>query len=97
MSQVIQPPHQEVAAEARQVAAKDVAETGWKQAGQERWLWPAVTATAALLFHARRGVGGCGPCWGRSPCGCSPPAAGGPTGRCRWRGGRPAGPTRARA
>src|SRR5262249_22139972 len=38
---------------------KNVDETGWKQAGQKRWLWAAVTATAALfVIHLRRGAAG---------------------------------------
>ena len=34
-------------------------ETGWKQAGQKRWLWTAVSSTAALfVIHLRRGAAG---------------------------------------
>jgi transposase len=59
MSEALQPPHQEIAAEVRQAAAKNVDETGWKQAGKKRWLWAAVTAKAALfVIHTRRGVAG---------------------------------------
>jgi transposase len=59
MAQALEQPHQEVAQEVRQAAAKNVDETGWKQAGKKRWLWAAVTATAALfVIHARRGVAG---------------------------------------
>jgi transposase len=36
-----------------------VDETGWKQAGKKRWLWTAVTSTAALfVIHLRRGAAG---------------------------------------
>jgi transposase len=59
MSQALEAPHQEIAQEVRQAAAKNVDETGWKEGGQKRWLWAAVTATAALfLIHARRGAVG---------------------------------------
>lgn len=59
MSRALEAPHREVAAQVRQAAAKNVDETGWKQAGQKRWLWAAVTATAALfVIHARRGAAG---------------------------------------
>ena len=59
MSEALEAPHQEVAEEVRQAPAKNVDETGWKQAGKKRWLWAAVTATAALfVIHTRRGVVG---------------------------------------
>jgi len=59
MSQALQPAHQEIAAEVRQAPAKNVDETGWKQAGDQRWLWAAVTATAALfVVHLKRGAVG---------------------------------------
>ena len=39
----------------REAPAKNVDETGWKQAGQKRWLWGAATATVAFfVIHARR-------------------------------------------
>ena len=38
----------------REAAAKNVDETGWKQAGRKRWLWGAATATVAFfVIHAR--------------------------------------------
>jgi transposase len=59
MSAALEPAYQEVAAAVRPAAAKNVDETGWKQAGSKRWLWTAVTATAALfVIHVRRGAVG---------------------------------------
>jgi len=57
MSDALQPAHQEIAQAVRQAPAKNVDETGWKQAGDKRWLWAAVTATAALfVIHLKRGA-----------------------------------------
>jgi transposase len=59
MSQTLQPAHQEFAEAVRAAAVKNVDETGCKQAGQKRWLWAAVTATAALfVVHLKRGAAG---------------------------------------
>jgi transposase len=59
MSQALQPAHQQIAEEVRPAPLKNVDETGWKQAGSKRWLWAAVTASAALfVIHLRRGVAG---------------------------------------
>ena len=59
MSAALQPAHREIAQEVRAAPAKNVDETGWKQAGDKRWLWAAVTATAALfVIHLRRGAAG---------------------------------------
>jgi transposase len=59
LSAALLPAHDEIADEVRQAPAKNVDETGWKQAGQKRWLWAAVTATAALfVIHLRRGAAG---------------------------------------
>jgi transposase len=59
MSEALEAPPREIAAEVRQAAARNVDETGWKEAGQKRWLWAAVTASAALfVIHARRGADG---------------------------------------
>src|SRR3954452_3172037 len=53
------PAHQEIAEQVRQAPAKNVDETGWKQAGKKRWLWAAVTSTCALfVIHLRRGAEG---------------------------------------
>jgi transposase len=57
MSQALAAAHQEIVAEVRSAPVKHVDETGWKQAGQRRWLWTAVSATAvAFLIHLRRGA-----------------------------------------
>jgi transposase len=59
MSEALEAPHREIAAEVRPAAAKNVDKTGWKEAGKKRWLWAAVTASAALfVIHARRGADG---------------------------------------
>jgi transposase len=59
MAQALEAPHQEIARQVRQAPAKNVDETGWKQAGKRHWLWTAVTATAVLfVVHARRGAAG---------------------------------------
>src|SRR5262249_24981500 len=47
--------HDEAGEAVRAAAAKNVDETGWKQAGDRRWLWAAATATVAFfVIHARR-------------------------------------------
>jgi transposase len=57
MSQALQPAHRQIAEEVRPAPVKNVDETGWKQAGKKRWLWAAVTASAALfVIHLRRGA-----------------------------------------
>jgi transposase len=59
MSAALLPAHEEIAGEVRPAPAKNVDETGWKQAGKKRWLWAAVTGTAALfVIHIRRGAEG---------------------------------------
>jgi transposase len=59
LSAALLPAHDEIAFQVRQAAAKNVDETGWKQAGKKRWLWAAVTATAALfVVHLKRGAAG---------------------------------------
>jgi transposase len=51
--------HAEATAAIRRAPVKYADETGWKQAGQPRWLWAAVTRTAAcFVVHARRGLDG---------------------------------------
>lgn len=43
----------------RAAPVKNADETGWKQAGQRRWLWTAATATVAyFIIHVRRGWDG---------------------------------------
>ena len=55
MSAALAPAHSEAGRSVREAPAKNVDETGWKQAGQKRWLWGAATATAAFfVIHARR-------------------------------------------
>src|SRR5262249_8081971 len=59
MGRALLPAYHEVAEGVRAAAVKNVEETGWKQAGKRRWLWAAVTATAALfVVHRRRGAVG---------------------------------------
>jgi transposase len=56
MSAALAAPHAEALEAVRQAEAKHVDETGWKQAGQKRWLWLAATSTvAAFLICAGRG------------------------------------------
>ncbi len=45
-------PHQEILQAVQQAPVKDVDETGWKKAGQRRWLWVAV-AGVAVFFAVR--------------------------------------------
>jgi transposase len=59
LGDALAPAHQEIANEVRPAPVKNVDETGWKQAGKKRWLWAAVTGTAALfVIHLRRGAEG---------------------------------------
>src|SRR5262249_55127665 len=45
-------PHQEILHAVQEAEVKNVDETGWKEAGQGRWLWVAVT-TAAVFFAVK--------------------------------------------
>jgi transposase len=57
MSAALAGPHRRLGEEVRTAPSKNVDETSWKQNGQKRWLWVAVTATAAyFLVHLRRGA-----------------------------------------
>ena len=57
MSAALAPAHEQIAQEVRPAATKNVDETGWKQAGSKRWLWAALTSTAALfVIHLKRGA-----------------------------------------
>jgi transposase len=57
LSEALAAPHQEIARAVEQAAVKYADETGWKQAGKERWLWAAVTAGAAyFLVQVGRGA-----------------------------------------
>jgi len=59
LSAALLPAHEEVAEAVRPAPAKNVDETGWKQAGKKRWPWAAVTSTAALfVIHLKRGAEG---------------------------------------
>lgn len=56
MSAALAAPHAEALEAVRQAQVKHVDETGWKQAGQRRWLWLAATAgLAVFLIHVGRG------------------------------------------
>jgi transposase len=57
MSAALAPAWAGAVAAVRAAGVKHVDETGWKEAGQRRWLWVAATATvAAFLVHARRNL-----------------------------------------
>jgi len=56
MSAALAAPHAAALDAVRAAPVKHVDETGWKQAGQRRWLWLAATSTvAAFLIGAGRG------------------------------------------
>jgi transposase len=56
MSAALAAPHAQALEAVRQAPAKNVDETGWKQAGRRRWLWLAATPTvAAFLICVGRG------------------------------------------
>jgi transposase len=42
-------PHQEILQAVQQAGVKNVDETSWKQAGQKRWLWVAVSSVAVFF------------------------------------------------
>lgn len=55
LSQALASPHEWLGQLVRAAPAKNVDETSWKQNGQKRWLWVAVSATAVFfLVHLRR-------------------------------------------
>jgi transposase len=56
LSEALAPAHQEIATVVQQAEAKNVDETGWKQAGQRRWLWAAVSV-GAVYFSVQVGRG----------------------------------------
>jgi transposase len=61
-------PHQEALQAVRAADIKNVDETSWKQAGQKRWLWVAVTTgVLAFLIHRRRGADGLQALLGEQP------------------------------
>ena len=49
MSAALREPYQEAQQNVRAAAVKNTDETGWRQAGQRRWLWLAATATVACF------------------------------------------------
>src|SRR5262245_36115719 len=55
MSAALSQPHQQAIEAVQQAPVKHADETGWKQAGQKRWLWVATTASVAVfLIHRLR-------------------------------------------
>lgn len=51
--------HDEARVAVQAAPVKNTDETGWKQAGQRRWLWAAATATVAFfVIHVRRSGAG---------------------------------------
>ena len=52
-------PYQEAQAAVREAPVKNTDETSWKEKGDKRWLWSAVTATVAFfVIHLRRNFAG---------------------------------------
>ena len=52
-------PYQEAQIAVREAPVKNTDETGWSEKGQKRWLWTAVTTTAAFfVIHLRRNFQG---------------------------------------
>jgi transposase len=59
MSAALASAHTEAQQAVQQAAAKNVDETGWKQAGAKRWLWGAATALAVcFVITPTRGAAG---------------------------------------
>lgn len=59
MSAALASAHAQAQQAVQQAQAKNVDETGWKQAGQKRWLWGAATAlVACFVIAASRGAVG---------------------------------------
>jgi transposase len=57
MSEALAPAHEQALEAVRAAPVKHVDETGWKQAGQRRWLWVAATQiAAAFVIHTRRNL-----------------------------------------
>jgi transposase len=57
MSAALAKAHAEAQQAVQEADAKNVDETGWKRAGQKRWLWGAATATVAcFVIAATRGA-----------------------------------------
>lgn len=65
-STALQPAHVEAQQAVRDAAAKNVDETGWKQAGKRCWLWAAATKlVACFVIHPSRGAVGLAALLGR--------------------------------
>jgi transposase len=59
MSAALAPAHAEAQQAVQAAPVKHADETGWKQAGQPRWLWAAATVTVAcFVIHTSRGAAG---------------------------------------
>ncbi len=59
MSSALADAHAEAQKAVQEAAAKNVDETGWKQAGQKRWLWGAATAlVVCFVITPTRGAAG---------------------------------------
>jgi transposase len=59
MSQALADAHSEAQTAVQEAEAKNVDETGWKQAGQKRWLWgAATTAVVCFVIAPTRGAAG---------------------------------------
>jgi transposase len=59
MSGALQSAHAQAQQAVQQAPIKNVDETGWKQAGQKRWLWAAATASVVcFVIHPKRGLPG---------------------------------------
>ena len=59
MSAALAEPHAEAQQAVQEAAAKNVDETGWKQAGAQRWLWGAATnLVACFVIMPTRGAAG---------------------------------------
>jgi transposase len=57
VSTALAPGHSAAQQAVRQAAVKNVDETGWKEAGQRRWLWAAATTlVACFVIHPTRGA-----------------------------------------
>lgn len=58
-SAALAPAHAEAQHAVQQASVKHVDETGWKEAGQKRWLWAAATArVACFVLSVSRGLSG---------------------------------------
>lgn len=56
-STALEPAYQETRRHVAEAEVKHIDETGWKEAGKQRWLWAAATAKAVLfLIHPRRSI-----------------------------------------